>query len=142
MGMSMLIWNFTFYVIPSALHDFGGMKQKLIELNKVFQSNTDQTQKNVFVTEDNVIIYNYSEYLTLTHQFTPHFKIVSYDEFEKMSALNRLFAITDNNSKGKAYDRKSLTGKSESKPYILEEIVKYKAAEFPQKEVILSRIKN
>jgi hypothetical protein len=59
-----------------------------------------------------------------------------------MSALNRLFAITDNNSKGKAYDRKSLTGKSESKPYILEEIVKYKAAEFPQKEVILSRIKN
>jgi hypothetical protein len=124
------------------LYDFGGMKQKLIELNKVFQSNTDQTQKNVFVTDDNVIIYNYCEYLTLTHQFTPHFKIVSNDEFEKMSAHNRLFAITDNNSKGKAYDRKSLTGKSESKPYILEEIVKYKAAEFPQKEVILSRIKN
>jgi hypothetical protein len=138
----MLIWNFTFYVIPSALYDFGGMKQKLIELNKVFQSNTDQTQKNVFVTGDNVIIYNYCEYLTLTHEFTPHFKIVSEDEFEKMSKLNRLFAITDKDIKGKAYDRKSLTVKSESKPYILKEIVKYKATEFPQKEVILSRIKN
>jgi hypothetical protein len=141
-GMSMLIWNFTFYVIPSALYDFGGMKQKLIELNKVFQSNTESTPQNVFVTDDNIIIYNYCEYLMLTHEFTPNFKIVSEDEFEKMPKLNRLFAITDKDIKGKAYDRKSLTVKSESKPYILKEIVKYKATEFPQKEVILSRIKN
>lgn len=141
-GMSMLIWNFSFYVIPSVLYDFGGMKQKLIELNKVFQTNTEPTPQNVFVTGDNVIIYNYCEYLSLTHQFTPNFKIISEDEFEKMPKLNRLFAITDKNSNDKTYDRKSLTGKSELKTYILEGMITYKATEFPQKEVILSRIKN
>ena len=111
-------------------------------LNAVSNQSVDGWFKNVFVTGDNVIIYNYCEYLTLTHEFTPNFKIVSEDEFEKTPKLNRLFAITDKDIKGKAYDRKSLTGKSESKPYILKEIVKYKATEFPQKEVILSRIKN
>ena len=141
-GMSLLIWNFTFYIIPYAFYDFGGIKQKLIELNKVFQTNAEPTLQNVFVTGDNVIIYNYCEYLALTHELAPNFKIVSEVEFEKMPAFNRLFAITDKNSNDNIYDRKSITKKSESKAYLLEGIVKYKPIEFPQKEVILSRIRN
>ena len=140
MGMSLLIWNFTFFVIPTALYDFQGMQQKLIEIQTIFKPNNLKATDNLFVSDDPIPLFNYKEYTELTSNIHYHFGVISFKEYEENRTKNRITAITDRSNSSNTYDRKSITKNNAIVLHKLATVKKYIASDFPHKEVILSEI--
>ncbi len=139
-GMTLLLWNFSFFVIPTALYDNQGMQQKLNETQKIFNESKCSNCENVFVSDDNIPLFNFKEYLELTSVKPYDFRIISFDEYTKETKIQRLSAITDRVNNHSIYDRKSISTNKTQDLYKLATVFKYRASEFPHKEVVLSEI--
>ncbi len=138
--MTLLLWNFSFFVIPTALYDNQGMQQKLNETQKIFNESKCSNCENVFVSDDNIPLFNFKEYLELTSVKPYDFRIISFDEYTKETKIQRLSAITDRVNNHSIYDRKSISINKTQELYKLATVFKYRASEFPHKEVVLSEI--
>ena len=138
--MSLLIWNFSFFVIPTAFYDIQGMQQKLNEIQKIFNESKSSSGGNVFVSEDNIPLFNFKEYKELTYIKHYDFSVISFDEYTKKIKTKRISAITDRVNNNGIYDRKSISDNSVPELYKLAPVLEYNASEFPHKEVIFSKI--
>jgi hypothetical protein len=139
-GMSLLIWNFSFFVIPTAFYDTQGMQQKLNEIQKIFNESKSSHCGNAFVSDDNIPLFNFKEYLELTSLKHYNFSVISFDEYTKKMKTKHISAITDRVNNNGIYDRKSISGNIGPELYKLATVFEYNASEFPHKEVILSKI--
>lgn len=139
-GMSLLIWNFSFFVIPTAFYDNQGMQQKLNEIQKIFNESKSSNGGNVFVSEDNIPLFNFKEYKELTSIKHYDFSVISFDEYTKTIKTKRISAITDRVNNNGIYNRKSISNNSGPELYKLAPVFEYNASEFPHKEVIFSKI--